>query len=194
MDAAELPPATLTPAGSRWVLTFAVDLPVSRWDAWIAVTTRDGLGAWFPARIQGEWRQDSGLMFTFDEEDEVSYGRVVDAEIGFSLAFTWEEDSVRLKLEEYDAGTRLTFAASIDAPGRAARDAAGWHASLAALRESVGGYVEETDQDVRHLFAMYEGLFGQAAATDKPPSYDEGPLDPSGEDGPKGPGGGAITP
>lgn len=167
-----LAPATFGPAGNRWVLTFEVDLPVSRWDAWIAVTTRDGLGAWFPARIEGEWAQDRELTFTFDGEDEVMHGHVIEAETGFSLAFTWDDDSLRMKLEEYDAGTRLTFAASIDSQGSGARDGAGWHSCLAALRESVGGFVEDTDKDSKYLFAMYEELLGAEAATAKPPKQE----------------------
>ncbi|GHD02723.1 SRPBCC domain-containing protein [Zhihengliuella salsuginis] len=169
MHSTDLTPATFGPAGDRWLLKYVVDLPVSRWDAWIAVTTRDGLGAWFPARVLGEWTPGRELTFAFDDDDdEPTYGEVVDVDSGRQLAFTWETDSLRLSLEEYDAGTRLTFAASIGARGRGARDGAGWHACLAALRESVGGYVEDADKDTGRLFALYSERFGPEGSTERP--------------------------
>ena len=96
-------------------------------------------------------------------------GEVVDVESGSSLAFRWETDSLRIALQEYDAGTRLVFAASLDDRGRGARDGAGWHVCLANLRESVGGYVEDADKDWKPLFDAYAAKFGPEAATALPP-------------------------
>jgi uncharacterized protein YndB with AHSA1/START domain len=168
-DAMEL--ADFTPAGSRWVLTYRIDLPVNQWDAWIAVTSRDGLGHWFPARIVGEWAAGRELVYTFPEEPDADpmRGEVVEVETGRFLAFTWDTDTLRIGLDPYDAGTRLVFAASVDQRGRGAREGAGWHACLAALRESLGGYVEEEDKDWKSLFARYAGKFGAEAATVLPP-------------------------
>ncbi|MET1034626.1 MAG: SRPBCC domain-containing protein [Arthrobacter sp.] len=168
-DAMEM--ATFTPAGSRWVLTYRVDLPVNRWDAWIAVTTRDGLRPWFPATIVGEWTPGRELAFTFPDEPDADpmRGEVTDVEPGRELAFTWEGDSLRITLEEHDAGTRLVFAASLDGRGRGARDGAGWHACLAELRESVGGYVEDADKDTGRLFGAYASALGPEASTALPP-------------------------
>lgn len=164
--------ADFTQRGQRWVLAYAIDLPVNRWDAWIAITSRDGLGQWFPATIVGEWTAGRALRFTFphDPDGEAMSGRVVDVDAGALLAFTWEIDSLRMNLTEYDGGTRLVFAASLDGQGRGAREGAGWHVCLAALRESVGAYVEDADRDVKQLFGRYAEKFGPAAATVLPPS------------------------
>lgn len=158
--------------GRRWVLAYTIDLPVNRWDAWIAIASRDGLGQWFPATIVGEWTIGRVLRFTFpeDPDGEPMAGRVVDVEAGALLAFTWESDSLRLTLTEHDGGTRLDFAASLDGQGRGAREGAGWHVCLAALRESVGGYVVDSDRDWKQLFGRYAEKFGPAAATVLPPS------------------------
>lgn len=164
--------ADLSRRGDRWVLRYALDLPVNRWDAWIAVTSRDGLGQWFPAVIVGEWTTGRTLRFTFpeDPDGEATTGRVVDVEAGALLAFTWGTDSLRLALTQYDAGTRLVFAASLDSQGRGAREGAGWHVCLAALRASLGGYVEDADRDWTALFDRYSRKFGPGAATVLPPA------------------------
>ncbi|HXD27754.1 MAG TPA: SRPBCC domain-containing protein [Arthrobacter sp.] len=158
--------------GDRWILTYAIDLPVNRWDAWIAITSRDGLGQWFPATIVGEWTTGRTLRFGFagDPDGEPMTGRVVDVEPGSLLAFTWAGDSLRMTLTQYDAGTRLVFAASLDSQGRGAREGAGWHVCLAALRASVGGYVEDADRDWKRLFGRYAAKFGPDAATILPPA------------------------
>ncbi len=158
--------------GERWILTYTIDLPVNRWDAWIAITSRDGLGQWFPATIVGEWTTGRPLRFTVgaDPDGEPMAGRVVDVEAGALLAFTWATDSLRMALTQYDAGTRLVFAASLDSQGRGAREGAGWHVCLAALRESVGGYVEDADLDWQALFDRYSRRFGPEAATVLPPA------------------------
>lgn len=164
--------ADFTPRGDRWVLSYALDLPVNRWDAWIAVTSRDGLGRWFPATIVGEWTIGRALAFNVpeDPDGEVTSGRVIDVEAGALLAFTWEADSLRLSLTQYDAGTRLVFAASLDRRGRGAREGAGWHVCLAALAASVGGQVGESDRDWAELFGRYASLLGPEATTGLPPS------------------------
>lgn len=171
MDGQRIKLADFTRRADRWVLAYAVDLPVNRWDAWIAITSRDGLGRWFPATIVGEWTTGQALRFSFPEDPggEAMGGRVVDVEAGALLAFTWEADSLRLALTEYDGGTRLVFAASLDAQGRGAREGAGWHVCLAALLASVGGYVADADREWQLLFDRYARKFGPAAATVLPP-------------------------
>jgi len=169
--------ATFAPAGKRWVLTYGIDLPVNRWDAWIAVTSRDGLREWFPATIVGEWTPGRELVFTFPEDPDADpmRGEVVDVDSGSSLVFRWESDSLRIALQEHDAGTRLVFAASLDEQGRGAREGAGWHVCLANLRESVGGYVEDSDKDWPSLFGAYARKFGPEASTALPPDTGDRP-------------------
>jgi uncharacterized protein YndB with AHSA1/START domain len=160
----------LEPAGDRWRLRFTRELahPVDR--VWRAITEPEHLAAWFPDRIAGEWLAGAKLTFSSDHYPDY-HGEVLAADPPRLLEFRWDTDIVRIELSERDGRTTLTLLDTIDERGKAARDAAGWHACLAKLGAHLDGAPEPGPAEQwAGVHPGYVSAFGPEAATIGPPA------------------------
>jgi hypothetical protein len=85
-----------------------------------------------------------------------------------TLQFTWGEDLLRFELTPDDDGTVMTFTATMEQYGKAARDGAGWHVCLERLVIELDGR-PGPGPDWKPLFQHYQDAFGPEASTIGPP-------------------------
>ena len=156
-----------TDAGPRLRFERRLGHPPQR--VWAAITEPEQLKAWFPDTIVvQEWRVGAPLRFEHAGLDLNFDGEVLAVEEGRLLEFRWGTDRIRFEVEPDGDGTKLTLLDTIDELGKAARDAAGWHACLDALEASLSG--ESVDADVwSAVHPSYVERFGPEAATIGPP-------------------------
>ena len=155
----------------RYELRFVRRLahPVDK--VWAAITEPEGLGAWFPFDIEGERATGAPLRFVFREEEGSDFsGEMVEFSPKSAMELVWEDDeTLRLELQPDGAGCVLTLINRFDEIGKAARDAAGWHACLDALEASLDG-VDAPPDRWGEVHPGYVERFGPEAATVGPPS------------------------
>jgi uncharacterized protein YndB with AHSA1/START domain len=158
----------------RYQLRFRRTLAHPPEKVWRALTEPEHLRAWFPADIEGERAEGARLHFVFrNDEDEPGDGEMRVYDPPSVLEFSWGEELLRFELEpEGDGtGTVLTFVNTFDELGKAARDAAGWHACLDILGHELAGEkppwspVERWEQ----VHAEYVERLGPEASTIGPP-------------------------
>lgn len=156
--------------GGRWRLCFTRELAHPQERVWRAITEPEQLAAWFPQRISGEWIPGARLTFSSAQAPDF-YGEVIAAEPPRLLEFTWGPDLIRLELSECDGGAALTLLDTFDDQGKAARDAAGWHACLDLFGAHLDG-ADAPDSGGRWaaVHPEYVDAFGPAAATIGPPA------------------------
>jgi uncharacterized protein YndB with AHSA1/START domain len=156
----------------RYELRFerALDHPLSR--VWEAITSAEGLAAWFPFDVEGERRSGAPLRFVFrDGEAEDFSGEMVEFTPRSALELRWSGDeTVRLELDAAGSGCVLRLINRFDEIGKAARDAAGWHACLDALEASLSGTSCDPSERWRAVHPAYVDRFGPEAATIGPPA------------------------
>jgi uncharacterized protein YndB with AHSA1/START domain len=111
-------------------------------EVWSAVTDPDRVVAWLPCPIDGDLTTvGSPLLFVFPEDagvDHPSTGEVLVSEKPTRLAFSWEDEEIRIDLRAVGpAASRLEFTNLMpsDSTPAAARTAAGWHVCLDELEE-----------------------------------------------------------
>jgi hypothetical protein len=109
------------------------------------------------------------LQFVFREDE----GPAIDGEmLAFDpprlLELRWGDETLRFELEPDGAGTVLTFLDDFDELGKAARDAAGWHACLDALEHDLRGEPPPSDR-WKQVEGWYVERFGPEASTIGPP-------------------------
>lgn len=127
-------------ADDRATVRFVRRLPHARRDVWRAITEPEHLRAWFPSTIGGERRVGARLHFEFPNgEAEPFEGEMLAYEPPALLSFLWGDETLRFELEPDGDATILTFTATFVELGKAARDGAGWHASLDRLGCEVAG-------------------------------------------------------
>ena len=170
----------LEPAGDRWQLRFTRDLPHPPEKVWRALTEPEHLAAWFPTTIDGERAAGAKLRFEFpvDEAPAID-GEMVVYDPPSVMELSWGGDTLRIELEPITSGTRLTFLDVFDDLGKAARDGAGWHASLDILAFELSGEPQPwTDEEGRALEdrwrilnPLYVKAFGPEASTQGPPDW-----------------------
>lgn len=158
----------------RFRLRFTRGLAHPVQKVWTFVTEAEHLKHWFPATIRGEFVVGAPLRFEFGPDDDApTGGTVLAVEPLKAPEFTWEDapnvDVIRIELEPTEDGCVLTFLSTIDAVGRAARDGAGWHVCLEALRRRLDGGEPDPDPDWRDVHARYVATFGPEASTIGPP-------------------------
>jgi hypothetical protein len=88
------------------------------------------------------------------------------------LEFSWGDgDTLRFELREDNGATELTLVDTFDELGKAARDAAGWHACLDALEADLAEDAAPVDtmERWRDVHGSYIERFGPEAATIGPP-------------------------
>jgi uncharacterized protein YndB with AHSA1/START domain len=144
-------------ADGRLVLRFERRLTHPPSKVWRALTTLDGLSAWFPVRVL-EFSPRVGARPRFDLTDEakrrlgvdggtVSEGVVTVAEAPSVLEYEWAGEVLRWELTPDGAGCLLVFTDVFTAPGESAEIragwsldmATGWHVSLDVLAENLAG-------------------------------------------------------
>lgn len=149
---------------------------------WHALTKADDLAAWFPADIEGGWEPGAQLRFTFRDpqkaaevlevdEAPVLRGEVIAYEPYTRLEYTWEKDTLRFDLEPDGDGTILRLTVIFDEIGKAARDAAGWHACLDLLATRLAGAPPDFEPEERwaQVHPQYVERFGPEASAIGPP-------------------------
>lgn len=166
--------------GARLVFTRRLDHPPEA--IWQALTDPDELAAWFPAAIEGGWEPGATLTFTFQDPDEaaealeaeeapVLHGEVITCEPPRRLEYTWDTDTLRFDLEPDGQATVLRLTVTFEEIGKAARDAAGWHACLDLLAARLVGGPPDFDPEDRwaQVHLTYVERFGPEASTIGPP-------------------------
>jgi uncharacterized protein YndB with AHSA1/START domain len=156
----------LEQAGDRWRLRFERRLRQAPETVWRAITEPEHLEAWFPDRVVGEWKVGATLRFEHEWGDPFD-GEVFAVEPPSLLEFRWGTDTIRLEIEPDGDGSKLTLLDTIDEVGKAARDAAGWHACLDQLEQELGEQVRVASWNDVH--PGYVESFGPEAATIGPP-------------------------
>ena len=152
-----------------YALTFTRHLNHPPERVWRALLEPDDLKAWFPTTIEGEQRAGAPLTFTFHggEADPVE-GEMLAYDPPRLLEFSWGEgDTMRFELEPDGEGTTLTLINRFAERGKAARDAAGWHACLEALRARLDG--DAPAEEWADVHPRYVEAFPPEASTVGPP-------------------------
>src|SRR6201999_3072327 len=133
----------------RWELRFSRELahPVDK--VWTAITSPEGLSAWFPFDVVGPREAGAGLRFVFRAGEGPEFtGSMVEYEPKSVMELRWEGDeTLRLELAE------------------AARDAAGWHACLDVLEGALSGEAGiDSSERWQAVHPAYVSRFGPDAA------------------------------
>jgi uncharacterized protein YndB with AHSA1/START domain len=163
----------------RWQLRFTRALRQPPEEVWRALTDPARLAAWFPTDIEGERASGAPLRFVFRHgEGPTMDGVMLVYDPPTLLEMRWgDEETLRFELRPDRAGTLLTFVNSFDEIGKAARDAAGWHACLDALGGLLGDEgPAPASSRWQQVHPVYVERFGPEASTIGPP---EGALDAS---------------
>lgn len=163
----------LEQSGDRWQLRFTRRLPHPPEKVWRALTEPEHLYAWFPTDIEGERQAGAPLRFTFrNGEGPATDGQMIAFDPPSLLEFRWGgEETLRFELQPHDGGCLLTLVNTFDQVGKAARDAAGWHACLDALAHDLDGEAPPWTPGERwqQVHDEYVERLGPAAATIGPP-------------------------
>ena len=156
----------------RFELRFVRELSHPLDHVWDAITTPSGLSSWFPFDVVGERATGAPLRFVFREgEGDDFSGAMVEYTPRSVMELRWEGDeTLRLELTPADDGCVLTLINRFDELGKAARDAAGWHACLDALAASLSGSSVDAASVWQAVHPAYVDRFGPSAATIGPPA------------------------
>jgi uncharacterized protein YndB with AHSA1/START domain len=170
----------LEPAGDRWQLRFVRDLPHPPEKVWRAITEPEHLAAWFPSTIDGERRAGAKLQFVFPfDEAPTMDGEMLVYDPPSVLELRWGDDTLRIELSATASGTRLVLLDVFDDLGKAARDAAAWHACLDILAFELTGapkpWLDDDGRDLEDrwqiLNPIYVEALGPEASTEGPPDW-----------------------
>jgi uncharacterized protein YndB with AHSA1/START domain len=157
----------------RWQVRFVRRLAHPREKVWRAITAPEHLATWFPFDIEGERSAGAPLRFVFREDEGPPFeGEMIVFDPPSVMELSWEGDErVRMELERDGDGTVLTFVNTFDELGKAARDAAGWHARLDLLEYELTGEKPPPESGERwaEVHPAYVERFGPEAATIGPP-------------------------
>ena len=162
----------LEPIGDRWQLHFTRRLPHPPEKVWRALTEPVHLAAWFPTDIEGERAAGAPLRFVFREGEMPPIdGEVITYDPPSTLELRWGDETLRFDLRPDGEGTVLVFVNTFADLGKAARDAAGWHACLDLLGYHVAGQDAPwtPEERWRVVHPWYVEHFGPDAATIGPP-------------------------
>jgi uncharacterized protein YndB with AHSA1/START domain len=163
----------LEQSDGRWRLRFTRRLPHPPEKVWRALTEPEHLAAWFPTDIEGKRVAGAALRFVFrNGEGPAIDGEMIAYDPPSVLELRWgNEETLRFELRPDGEGSVLTFLNTFDELGKAARDAAGWHACLDALAHHLDGTEAPAKPAERwqQLHRSYIERFGPEAATIGPP-------------------------
>jgi uncharacterized protein YndB with AHSA1/START domain len=164
---------TLDHADDRWELTFVRRLAHRPEEVWRALTEPEHLAAWFPTDIEGDRTAGAPLRFVFrNGEGPPTDGELLAYDPPSRLEYRWGEEILRFHLQPDGDGCLLTLVDVFDELGKAARDAAGWHACLDVLEHELAGEPAPWSPRERwqEVHEVYLERFGPEAATIGPPS------------------------
>ena len=156
----------------RWQLRFTRSLPYPKEKVWRAITEPEHLTQWFPTTIDGGRAEGATLRFAFPGgQAPPMEGEMLSYEPESFMEFRWGPDILRLELQAVDDGTELTLLDTLEERGKAARDAAGWHACLEALEASLhqDPAAREHMSIWNEVHPHYVKQFGAEATTIGPP-------------------------
>jgi uncharacterized protein YndB with AHSA1/START domain len=162
----------LEQVGDRWQLRFVRSLPHPPEKVWRALTEPEHLEAWFPTEIIGDRAAGAPLKFEFRNNEGPTFdGEMLAYDPPKRLEFRWGPDTLRFELEPDGDGCTLTLVDVLEELGKAARDGAGWHVCLEALRRHLDGDAEARKQMERwnEVHPAYVARFGPDAASIGPP-------------------------
>lgn len=152
--------------GDRTVLRMERRFRHPRAQVWRALTEPDRLVQWFPARAEFEPVSGSEVRFDWGEGDGlVVDGRVVDAEPGRVLAFTWSGEVLRFVLHDDGDGCRLEFTHEFDDRYGAASFASGWVQCFAGLDQLLSGVPIDAGSPSAAQHDAFVARFGLDAGT-----------------------------
>jgi uncharacterized protein YndB with AHSA1/START domain len=164
--------ATLERDGPRYRLTVERRLAHPPEMVWRVVTERALLRQWFPADVEGEWREGAELRFVFLHgegeglSDEELRGEVLVVDEPRRLEFRWGGHHLKFELVPEGSGCLFRLSEGFADPSWGARNAAGWEMCLENLELLVeGGALLKFAADVwrtkfRHYVEKFEGAFG----------------------------------
>jgi uncharacterized protein YndB with AHSA1/START domain len=157
----------------RWQLRFTRKLAYPQDRVWRAITEPQHLAQWFPTTIEGERVAGAELRFSFPSGDFPAIeGEMLVFEPESVIEFRWGPDVLRIELRPVAGGTELTLLDTLEERGKAARDAAGWHACLDGLEATLSGDTDSGQHMAvwKEVHPHYVESFGPAAATVGPPT------------------------
>jgi uncharacterized protein YndB with AHSA1/START domain len=162
----------LNRTGERWALRFRRELGHPPEKVWRAVTEPVHLDAWFPQRIVGEWVTGARLVFEARDGEHPPFdGEVLACEPPSLLEFRWGTDLIRFEIVPHGRGCTFVLSDTFDEPGKAARDAAGWHTCVDFLACHLDGASAPWGAGQRwaEVHPGYVEKFGPQAAAIGPP-------------------------
>lgn len=169
----ELDYGQLRTDGKHAVVTYYREFAHPPEKVWRALTEDEHLDAWFPTTIEGERAVGARLTFRHRDVDlPPMEGEIKAFEPPTLLELTWGPDLLRFELEPDGDGTALTFRATMEELGKAARDSAGWHVCLNNLSNELAGErapASDPGTDWRRINSVYVERFGPEASTQGPP-------------------------
>jgi hypothetical protein len=136
------------------------------------VTEPEHLAAWFPQTIEGERKAGAHLRFgPTDGEGPAFDGEMLAYDPPSLMELLWGTDTLRIELQPDGGGTVLTLIDTFDELGKAARDAAGWHACLDLLGYDLSGSKAPWSSPERwkQVHDAYVERLGPEASTIGPP-------------------------
>ena len=156
----------------RYRLRFTRSLAHPQETVWRAITEPEHLAHWFPTTIEGDRAPGAPLRFSFPGGEAPPFeGEMLAYEPPSLMELRWGADVVRVELRPTEMGTELTLLDTLDEPGKAARDGAGWHVCLDRLEAQLSGEPDSTEHkgDWQQVHGHYVDSFGPEAATIGPP-------------------------
>ncbi len=163
----------LSQDGGRYRLRFTRKLPHPPDKVWRALTEPEHLAAWFPQRISGGWEPGTPLRFEHTELPGPGFdGEVLACEPPRLLEFRWGTDTLRFEVRSEGSECVLVLTDTFAELGKAARDAAGWHACLDLLEHHLSDRTAPWAPGDRwaEVHPQYVAEFGPAASTIGPPA------------------------
>jgi uncharacterized protein YndB with AHSA1/START domain len=177
MSADEVDGMVGTSDGGEAQVRFERRLPHPPAKVWRAITEPEHLAAWFPTTVEGERAAGAPLTFRFEDmpDEPAMRGEVVVWDPPHVFELAWAEDRLRFELRPDPSGEGcvLTLTDTFDDPGKAARDATGWHVCLEALASALsdGAVPPPAEDRWKDLHPSYVEAFGEQHATVGPPDH-----------------------
>jgi uncharacterized protein YndB with AHSA1/START domain len=162
----------LSVEGSEARVAFVRWLPHPPAAVWRSLTEPDGLAPWFPTTVEGDRRSGAALRFDFPGPEAPAFaGTLQTFEPTSRLVLEWGEDTLVFALSAEAAGTTLELDVTFGVLGKAARDAAGWHACLDLLACALDGRDPPWSSAERWRFVhgTYVEAYGPEASAIGPP-------------------------
>jgi uncharacterized protein YndB with AHSA1/START domain len=155
--------AKLETADGKPVLRFERTLKHSPAKVWRAITTPEGLAAWFPAAVELDLEPGAAMRFTFPEQapvDGTGGGEVLEVDPPRVFAFRWNADVLRFELTPDGDGCVLRFSQVLGDRLAAGRNAFGWDVCLGALAADLDGEPFEQPSEWLAPMEAYLRSFG----------------------------------